>query len=270
MPRKDENLFAEMLFGFFVRTPWWTVPIAAILTYILTQIAVLFLWNAFAPFLQAAAPSGLLVLFPMIFVFGVSIIGIAAQFQKKARNRLVEDQKSLETIRELSWRDFEFLVSEAYRRQGMRVIEGQGGPDHGVDLVMSDQAGNLTVVQCKHWKQWKVGEPTVRDLYGTMQAMGASRGILIASGTFTGPAFRWAEGKPIELIGGQGLVDLLSEVQTNGAISREREISEDPKPDCPLCGSAMVKRTARRGPNEGKEFWGCSRFPQCKGTRNIS
>ena len=37
---------------------------------------------------------------------------------------------------------------------------------------------------------------------------------------------------------------------------------------CPRCGSSMVKRLAKRGRNAGSYFWGCSRFPACKGTRN--
>jgi len=37
---------------------------------------------------------------------------------------------------------------------------------------------------------------------------------------------------------------------------------------CPRCGSSMVKRLARRGRNSGNYFWGCSRYPKCKGTRN--
>lgn len=37
---------------------------------------------------------------------------------------------------------------------------------------------------------------------------------------------------------------------------------------CPRCRSPMVRRTASRGPNAGGSFWGCSRFPICKGTRN--
>ena len=35
-------------------------------------------------------------------------------------------------------------------------------------------------------------------------------------------------------------------------------------PTCPKCGSPMVKRTGPRG-----EFWGCSTYPKCKGTRNL-
>lgn len=38
---------------------------------------------------------------------------------------------------------------------------------------------------------------------------------------------------------------------------------------CPRCGSNMIQRTARRGRNAGNPFWGCSRYPTCKGTRNI-
>ena len=35
---------------------------------------------------------------------------------------------------------------------------------------------------------------------------------------------------------------------------------------CPKCGSPMILRTAKRGPNAGKKFYGCSRYPKCKET----
>ena len=40
-------------------------------------------------------------------------------------------------------------------------------------------------------------------------------------------------------------------------------------PLCPRCSSSMVRRVARRGSNSGNAFWGCSRFPNCKGVRPI-
>jgi four helix bundle suffix protein len=43
----------------------------------------------------------------------------------------------------------------------------------------------------------------------------------------------------------------------------------DPIPDCPLCGKPMVLRTAQSGKNAGKQFWGCSTYPDCKGVVNI-
>lgn len=38
-------------------------------------------------------------------------------------------------------------------------------------------------------------------------------------------------------------------------------------PRCPKCGSFMRVRLAKKGRNAGNSFWGCSRYPYCKGTR---
>lgn len=38
---------------------------------------------------------------------------------------------------------------------------------------------------------------------------------------------------------------------------------------CPRCGAKMVMQFASRGSNAGNCFWGCSRFPQCRGSRTI-
>jgi ribosomal protein L37AE/L43A len=35
---------------------------------------------------------------------------------------------------------------------------------------------------------------------------------------------------------------------------------------CPKCGSSLVIRIAKKGPNAGNEFWGCSGFPRCRYT----
>jgi four helix bundle suffix protein len=40
-------------------------------------------------------------------------------------------------------------------------------------------------------------------------------------------------------------------------------------PACPACGKLMVLRTARRGNQSGSQFWGCSAYPDCRGTRSI-
>lgn len=51
------------------------------------------------------------------------------------------------------------------------------------------------------------------------------------------------------------------------AASPPRGTSAATRP-CPRCGSTMVLRVARRGRFAGHQFWGCSRYPVCKGTRN--
>ncbi len=53
----------------------------------------------------------------------------------------------------------------------------------------------------------------------------------------------------------------------NKRVSRRRTSNRqqpDPTVTCPKCGSPMVKRSGQRG-----EFWGCSKYPACNGTRNI-
>ena len=40
-------------------------------------------------------------------------------------------------------------------------------------------------------------------------------------------------------------------------------------PLCPICGKPMIKRMAKKGINSGKEFWSCSDYPKCNGTKRI-
>jgi restriction system protein len=38
-------------------------------------------------------------------------------------------------------------------------------------------------------------------------------------------------------------------------------------PACPICGGIMAVRTAKKGPRAGSQFWGCTKYPTCKGTK---
>ncbi|MDZ4289916.1 MAG: four helix bundle suffix domain-containing protein [Prosthecobacter sp.] len=40
-------------------------------------------------------------------------------------------------------------------------------------------------------------------------------------------------------------------------------------PECPVCGKLMSLRTARQGQNAGSQFWKCTGYPACKGTRKV-
>lgn len=40
-------------------------------------------------------------------------------------------------------------------------------------------------------------------------------------------------------------------------------------PECPLCTKEMIRRTARTGNHAGQDFWGCPKYPQCKGIQSI-
>jgi len=40
-------------------------------------------------------------------------------------------------------------------------------------------------------------------------------------------------------------------------------------PPCPQCGGLMALRTAKTGKNAGSQFWGCTSYPECKGTAPV-
>ncbi len=53
-------------------------------------------------------------------------------------------------------------------------------------------------------------------------------------------------------------------------VHRTEQSAQADAPACPLCGKPMIKRVAKKGINSGKEFWSCSAYPECCGTRKIS
>ena len=63
-----------------------------------------------------------------------------------------------------------------------------------------------------------------------------------------------------------------SQVSTTPARAKSQAIGDSTDPDaprCPVCGSTMVLRTAKRGARAGKKFWGCSEYPYCRGIINV-
>lgn len=63
-----------------------------------------------------------------------------------------------------------------------------------------------------------------------------------------------------------------AENMTKERIETQRQQSmTEGAPVCPRCGAPMVKRYAKRGSNQGKAFWSCSKYSEtgCIGSRNI-
>ncbi|NIK02239.1 restriction system protein [Xanthomonas arboricola] len=136
----------------------------------------------------------------------------------RSRRRFLETRTSLESLAAGGWRQFELLVGEAFRRQGYSVEEtGLGGADGGIDLILRKD-GRRTLVQCKQWKRQQVGVSVVREMFGLL-AHHHARAVKIACiGTYTKDAERFAEGKPIELIGGGQLLAMVKATQQQSVV----------------------------------------------------
>lgn len=189
--------------------------------------------------------------------------GLKAFQLKLNQERLLKEEINLSWVQKLSWRDFEKQTALAYRRQGYEVKEtGSDGPDGGIDLVLKKN-GKITVVQCKHWKSWHVGVSPVRELLGAKTAEKADAAIFIASGDYTEPAQRFAKQNDITLISHTEFIELIRQFQRD-------QLPQVSAPSCPLCQSPMLLKTAKKGASAGNNFWGCSTWPNCKGSRTVS
>lgn len=187
---------------------------------------------------------------------------------RRQRGRLLETQTGLDSLRTMSWRQFEMLVGEAFRRQGYRIEEtGLGGADGGIDLRLSKN-GKVTLVQCKQWRSQRVDVKVVREMYGLLAHHHANAVKIVAIGDFTRDAQRFAAGKPIELIHGETLLAMIRDVQETppaaAHVATKPLAASAATPDCPSCGAPMIKRSNRR---TGDAFWGCAKYPACRGTR---
>ena len=240
-----------------VEVPWWVSIIVGIIVYVGMRFVIPALSsgnalsNALAQGISQFAWVALIFLLPA---------GLSA-FRSARKSQRLDRQTSIESIRALPWKQFEDLLGEAYRRQGYSVVENSSlGADGGVDLTIR-RDGATYLVQCKQWRTYKVGVKVIREMFGLMTAHNAAGAIIVASGTFTQEALAFASCKPIELVDGDRLVEIISGVQT-------RPMATAPRPAatrlCPRCGSELVLRQAKRGANAGGRFWGCSSYPQCR------
>jgi len=129
-------------------------------------------------------------------------------------------------LMELTPNEFESLVTNLFGRMGLETRQTQASRDGGVDCVAFDNRpifGGKVVIQAKRYKD-TVGVSAVRDLFGTMQNEGATKGILVATSGYGRASFEFANDKPLELIDGGGLLFLLKE---HADIEARIEVPED-------------------------------------------
>ncbi|WP_405978231.1 restriction endonuclease [Streptomyces sp. NBC_00158] len=115
---------------------------------------------------------------------------------------------------------FENLVAELFRAMGMEAVTTQRSGDGGVDVEALDPApirGGRIVVQVKRYRN-TVPPTAVRDLYGTVQDKGANKGVLVTTASFGPGSYTFANGKPLELVPGAELVELLHRYGLRGRL----------------------------------------------------
>ncbi|WP_245546644.1 restriction endonuclease [Leeia oryzae] len=206
-------------------------------------------------------------LIPAVFGLG-ALLSLIQRKKQSSLSTHLKGAPTKETLDNMSWREFEHLCAALFREQGYKVdLQGGNQPDGGVDLRLS-MGKDLYLVQCKHWKTRKVGVATVRELFGVMTSQGAVGGFVVASGGFTQDAHDFAEGRSIKLVPADKVLAMAGKPMPKIVVP-QIQANTDESPACPVCNNKMVLRTASKGAQAGKQFWGCSLFPGCKGVRKL-
>src|SRR6266700_3570996 len=136
-------------------------------------------------------------------------------------------------LMELTPSEFESLITNLFQKMGLETRLTQASRDGGVDCVAYDTRpifGGKVVIQAKRCKH-TVGVSAVRDLFGTLQNEGASKGILVTTSGYGKAAFEFAQGKPLELLSGSHLLYLLAEHAGIEAKIVVPDNWKDPQPD---------------------------------------
>jgi restriction system protein len=211
--------------------------------------------------LETAAPwaaGALLVFAPAAVYFG-------------RRRRPLNPIGSLDALRRLSRRDFDAVLTESFRLQGY-AVEGRAVADDSIGLLLRKPDRKI-LVQCRHRTDPQVGVEAVRLLHETILAEGASGGLIVSCNDFTSGARALAADKPIGLIEGRALLELLTRGRPADPKARNATVRQEPHfglppsqlPDCPICGSPMVPTQDGQNSGAATVLWNCS-LRRCDGT----
>ena len=114
---------------------------------------------------------------------------------------------------DLTPKEFESFIQNLFTKMGYETDQYRSSGDGGIDCMAykRDPVAPMKIaVQAKLYT--KTVQPThVRDLYGTMQHEGATLGIMITTSGYGPASEEFANGKPLHLIDGPGLMSICQE-----------------------------------------------------------
>lgn len=146
---------------------------------------------------------------------GMMIIGftlsIGEHFKYSKHKKWLLKHAKVDALKAMPWDEFEKLVGAMFRLWGFRVkTHGGNHADGGIDLIV-EKRGKRHLVQCKRYKG-SVGVSVAREMFGVMVSEGLDGVYIMTSGTFTKECWIFAKNKPMKLISGEKLADILNDV----------------------------------------------------------
>ncbi len=137
---------------------------------------------------------------------------------------VISDIDKRPNLLELTPKEFEAFIQNLFTKMGFDTKLYQASGDGGIDCVAYDPhpiTGGKFIVQAKLYT--RTVQPThVRDLWGTVQHEGATKGIMITTSGYGPDSYKFAGGKPLNLIDGSGLLALCQQYDIPARILNPR------------------------------------------------
>lgn len=112
---------------------------------------------------------------------------------ERQRLEFFESKKTLLSLKQMSWKEFEHFVGTFFEKQGYTVEVTGGLRDGGIDLIVR-KSGRTSYVQCKKYRENQVTLSMMRDFYGAISSQANTNpGFFVTTGTFTLDARKFAE-----------------------------------------------------------------------------
>lgn len=173
------------------------------------------------------------------------------------------DRDLLNWLRGMRPAEFENYIADLFSRLGYKTSAVGKSHDGGIDVI-AKKDGKTSYIQCKKFITSKVTVSDVRDFYGALvDRLANSQGYFITTNEFTLEARKFAEDKPIELIGGFELIRYIKMVKKDEKPNKTPV--EQIVQTCPQCGGKLLERSGKFG-----VFYGCSNYPKCRYTMKKS
>jgi restriction system protein len=191
----------------------------------------------------------------------VSIVLLLIRKQRyvnKVRKSKINDVDSMTGVQ------FEYFLKLIFIQKGYKVQTTKVTGDYGADLIMT-VGDKRIVVQAKRYSK-RVGIKAIQEVVSSIAYYKATEGWAVTNNEFTDAAVQLAKANGIRLIERNELINMISQLdksQTTDTVQETKQkFSEE---SCPKCGSEVVLRSSNR-----EKLYGCSSFPKCRFTRNVS
>lgn len=161
---------------------------------------------------------------------------------------------------------FEFYLKALFKELGYKAEVTKASSDFGADLIIKNNNEKI-VVQAKRYKyKSNVSLDAVQQIYTAIPYYKADAGWIITNSFYTKSAKKLADITNIKLLNRHELINFINKIQPTITPKEIKRTVQPQERKCPECKSDLIVRYSKTG----NEFFGCTKYPDCKHTESIA